>query len=119
MGSALTGRLVRLEPVAPADAEALLATITSAEVWAWKPVPRPTTIQEMRAIIEDVMAAGPDRLPLRVVRRSDETVIGSTTLHHVDLERCRAEIGWTWLQRDCWGQGFNEDMKHTLGALFR
>jgi N-acetyltransferase len=111
----LTGRLVVLQPLVSDHAAALLASINHDEVWAWKPVPKPTTVEAMRALIGDVMI-GPTggRHPLVVVRRVDGLVIGSTTLHTRDLKHRSAEIGWTWLDRRCWGQGYNEDMKHAL-----
>lgn len=113
----LTSRLVVLEPLGPDRAAALLSSVSSDEVWAWKPVPKPATVEAMRALIADVMI-GPSggRQPLVVVRRGDGLVIGSTTLHSVDLTHRSAEIGWTWLDRRCWGQGYNEDMKHVLLA---
>jgi N-acetyltransferase len=111
----LTGRLVVLEALGSNHAAGLLASVTSDEVWAWKPVPKPTTVEAMGALIADVMI-GPagGRHPLMVVRRVDGLVIGSTTLHTLDLKHRSAEIGWTWLDRRCWGQGYNEDMKHVL-----
>lgn len=69
----------------------------------------------MRSVISNVMiGASGDRRPFAAVRLSDGVVIGSTTLHHLDLVQLRAEIGWTWLERACWGQGYNEDIKHAL-----
>lgn len=109
------GRLTELRALTPNDAAALLASITSDEVWAWKPVPKPTSVKHMHALIEDVLV-GPngDRYPFSVVRRADRLVIGSTTLHTLDVTNLTAEIGWTWLDRRCWGQGYNEDVKRAL-----
>jgi RimJ/RimL family protein N-acetyltransferase len=111
----LTGRLVRLRPLTDQDAEALFASITSEEVWAWKPEPQPRTVEAMRALIARVMI-GPTggRHPLVVLRLSDDAVIGSTSLYTIDPRHRSAEIGWTWLDRRLWGQGYNEDMKHVL-----
>lgn len=111
----LTGCLVALEPASEDHAAALLASISSEEVWAWKPAPRPSCVEEMRTLLAEVMI-GPvgGRHPLVVVRRRDGRVIGSTTLHTLDLTHLSAEIGWTWLERSCWGQGYNEDMKQVL-----
>ncbi len=110
----LTGRLVVPKPAAEEHAAALLAS-TPATEWAWKPVPKPATVEDMSALLSDVMIS-PDggRYPLVVVRRSDDLVIGSTTLHTLDFTQRSVEIGWTWLDQRCWGQGYNEDMKHVL-----
>jgi len=93
----------------------LLDSITSDEVWAWKPAPQPCTADEMRSLIHDVLI-GPnaDRHPFLIRRRSDVRVIGSTSLYNIDPSHLSAEIGWTWLARDCWGRGYNEDMKCAL-----
>jgi RimJ/RimL family protein N-acetyltransferase len=111
----LAGCIVELRPLDEADASALLDSITTDEVWAWKPVAQPRTVEEMRALIRDVLI-GPSgtRHPLAVIRRADGRMIGSSSLYHVDLEHHRAEIGWTWLARDRWGQGYNEDLNHAL-----
>ena len=111
----ISGRLVRLRPLTEDDAPALLASITTDEVWAWKPVPHPSDVEEMRSLVCDVMiGANGDRVPLAVLRLRDGRLIGSTTLHQIDLRHRSAEIGWTWLARDCWGQRYNEDMKYAL-----
>jgi N-acetyltransferase len=113
----LAGRLVVLEPLGLDHSAALLASITSDEVWAWKPAPKPATVDAMRALISDFMI-GPSggRHPLVVIRRDDGLVIGSTTLYSLDLKHLSAELGWTWLDRRCWGHGYNEDMKSVLLA---
>jgi RimJ/RimL family protein N-acetyltransferase len=112
---ALMGRFVCLEPLRESDAAALLGSITSDEVWAWKPAPQPRTVDEMRTLIHDVLI-GPDadRQPFLIRRNSDARVIGSSSLCNMDPRHLCAEIGWTWLARDCWGQGYNEDMKYAL-----
>jgi RimJ/RimL family protein N-acetyltransferase len=111
----MKGRLVKFEPLGTHHAAALLRSITSDEVWAWKPVPKPATVDAMGALIANVMIdPSGGRHPLVVVRRGDGLVIGSTTLHSLDLTHRSAEIGWTWLDRGCWGQGYNEDVKHVL-----
>lgn len=107
----LRGRLVRLESLTTDHAESLLPSATDPEVWQWKPVDRPVTAADMRSIISDVLMDHGDgaRQPFVVVRLADDSVIGSTTLFDLDLSQGRVEMGWTWLARSCWGQGFNED----------
>jgi RimJ/RimL family protein N-acetyltransferase len=110
-----TGRLVHLRPLLADDAAALFATITSEEVWAWKPDPRPRNVAEMADLMTRVLIGSSSaRHPFVVVRLRDGAALGTTTLYDVDMRHGRAEIGWTWLRRDCWGQGYNEDMKWLL-----
>ena len=48
-----------------------------------------------------------------VALRSDDTVIGTCTLAHVDARNRRAEIGFA-LRRDHWGRGYMSEATHTL-----
>jgi N-acetyltransferase len=114
-GLLLRGQRIELRPLVVGDAADLLASIDNDEVWSWKPVPRPTDRVQMEQLIRQVMI-GPngDRYPFAIVSRSEATTIGSTTLHSVDPVAARAEIGWTWLARRYWGQGYNEEMKLLL-----
>lgn len=48
-----------------------------------------------------------------IARRSDDRLIGSVTLFHLDFDHRRAEIGYA-LGRDSWGKGF---MGETLTAV--
>lgn len=109
----LEGKLVTLDELTIADAEALFPSATDPEIWRWKLVPRPNTVDDMRRLITEVML-GPLRQAFAVRHLRDGQVIGSTTLANFDDHHRRVEMGFTWLERSCWGQGFNEDMKYLL-----
>jgi N-acetyltransferase len=114
----LEGRLVRLEPLRPDDAEELFASVSDPEVWRWKLVAQPRSVEELRELIGSVLT-GPRRWSFAVRRRIDGRAIGSTTLGRFDWPNRCVENGFTWLERASWGQGFNEDMKlAVLGHLF-
>jgi RimJ/RimL family protein N-acetyltransferase len=111
----LTGRLVRLDPLRPDHATVLLATVADPEVWRWKLAPYPSSVAEMREVITDsLIGRGSDRQPFLVSRLVDGRVLGSTTLYELDRRHQRVEMGWTWLERSAWGQGYNEDQKYSL-----
>jgi RimJ/RimL family protein N-acetyltransferase len=113
----LLGSLTVLEPLDIEHAEGLLPSASDPEVWRWKLAPRPTTVDEMRHIIIGSLLIGPDGVPRRpfvIRRRSDNAVIGSSTLYDLSLAHRCVEMGETWLDRSCWGQGYNEDAKHSL-----
>lgn len=114
---ALTGRLVSLELLREEHAEALLPSASDPEVWRWKLMPRPTTVAEMAATIRDRLLVDPTgarRQPFVVIRLSDDAAIGSTTLYDLNVVHGCVEIGETWFDRSCWGQGYNEDSKYVL-----
>lgn len=62
MKTLLHGTLVSLRDLSSDDASALLACAMDPEVWRWKLVPMPESVDDLRALIEQVMV-GPGRLP--------------------------------------------------------
>ena len=110
----LTGPHVRLRPLEPDDAAALLDTVDD-EVWRWKLAPRPHTVAEMRQVVVDHLIGDPERQrAFLATRLEDDAVLGCTTLYEYDRHHERVEMGWTWLRRSSWGQGLNEEMKFLL-----
>ena len=109
---AVDGRLVTLERLRRIHARELLASASDPEVWRWKLTERPRTVEEVDALVVGTLI-GPDRWPF-VVRRHDGRVIGSTTLGNFDMTHGCVEMGFTWLEREAWGQGYNEDIKRVL-----
>lgn len=108
----LRGRLVELVPIVRAHATDLYPSASDPEVWRYKLVERPKSVADMERLIDEVMI-GPDRWPF-TIRRLDGSVIGSTTLARFDWHHGSVEMGFTWLARSAWGQGFNEDSKELL-----
>jgi RimJ/RimL family protein N-acetyltransferase len=90
----LSGRLVDLERMTIEHAQPLFDSVTGPEKRAWKPVPQPRTVGEMRdVLLANMLDAGAGtREPWVVVRRSDGRVIGSTTLF--DLDRANLRVRW-------------------------
>lgn len=109
----LGGELVVLDALSVDDAAALLVSASDPEVWRWKLVPRPETVDDILRLIDEVMLSD-GRQAFTIRLRSSGKVIGSTTLANFDAHHLRAEMGFTWLDRTCWGQGLNEDTKHVL-----
>lgn len=114
---ALTGRLVNLELLREEHAELLLPSASDPEVWRWKLMDRPTTVSEMVTTIRNYLLVDPtgaQRQPFLVRRMSDDGAIGSTTLYDLNMLQGCVEMGETWFDRSCWGQGYNEDSKRLL-----
>lgn len=109
----LVGRLVEVAAIHEGDAPGLLPSASDPEVRRWKLVRRPETVGDMRRVIGEPLQ-GPGRQSDAVRRRSEGVLIGSTTLGHLDLRHRRVEMGFTWLDRRAWGQGFNEDVRHVV-----
>ncbi len=108
----LEGELTPLRTLSAEDAGPLLATIDP-EVWRWNLAPYPESVADMRRVTEENLVGG-DRQPFLISRRTDRAALGSTTLYDFDARNQRVEMGWTWLARSAWGQGYNEDVKYQL-----
>jgi N-acetyltransferase len=109
----LEGRLVRLEPLAAGHLDRLWAASRDPGIWRWLPVLQPQTRDELLAWLDDALAradAGLD-IPFATVRQSDGAVIGSTRFLALRPEHRSVEIGWTWLAREAWGTGANQEAK--------
>ncbi|MFF5785625.1 GNAT family N-acetyltransferase [Streptomyces sp. NPDC012693] len=132
----LTGRSVRLEPLAMRHAEALArAGGADRSAYAFTPVPDgfESALDYIARALTD-QAAGRS-LPFALVSTADERVIGSTRFLELDYWRGplvwppvpgmphgdpltavpdAAEIGNTWIARDARGTGINTEAKYLM-----
>ncbi len=123
----LTGRYVRLEPLDEHHAPALLDAAQDSAIWAYMPVPQPTTHNDLLAIIHVARRAAERgaELPFAIVDLRSGAAIGSTRYLDIQPDHRGLEIGWTWLGRAWQGGAVNPEcklllMRHafdTLGAL--
>ena len=111
----LTGKHIRLEPMRPAHAGALLEAGRSPEIWQWMPV-RPAAADAMDRWLQQAMLAESQgrEYPFVVIRRADDRVIGSTRYLDVQPDDRGVEIGWTWYSPDAWGGVVNPEAKYLL-----
>ena len=93
----LTGRVVSLEPLAPAHGDALAAAARDGELWnLWYTlVPKP---EQMAAWIGQAQAAQQQgkALPFAVRDIASGELVGSTRYMNIEPDRRRLEIGTTW-----------------------
>ena len=118
----LTGRIVRLEPLALDHLDALAEVGLDPTLWRWIGFPVRTR-EDLRAYIEDALR---DReagraMPFAIVEASGRP-IGSTRYGNVDLFNRRVEIGWTWVAPAWQRTGVNTEAKllmleHAFGRL--
>jgi RimJ/RimL family protein N-acetyltransferase len=109
----LTGRHVRLEPLAEAHREGLRAAADDARIWAH-------TLTDGRGPAFDALFAEaftqPARLPFAVRRLADDALVGSTSYLDVSERHRRIEIGSTWYRPDVWATAVNPECKLLLLA---
>jgi RimJ/RimL family protein N-acetyltransferase len=108
----LTGSLVRLEPLTPRHAPALLAAADDDEVFRWLTFVRPRTLLEAEALVERYL--GQPVVPWAQVDVSTGDVVGMTSYYEIDPAMRTVAIGWTWLARRAWRSGINTEAKLLL-----
>lgn len=111
----LHGKHIRLEPLRPTHARALLEAGRAPEIWEYMPT-KPLTGETMDAWLNKAMRAEAQgrEYPFVVVRPADDRVIGSTRYLDVQEEARTVEIGWTWYSPDAWGGVANPEAKYLL-----
>ena len=108
-----TERLV-LRPLTEADREALYEVAGDPAVWEQHPIYDRWRREVFDPFFDEALASGG---ALVVVRKSDGAIIGSTRFDRFEPEDGgKVEIGWTFLETSCWGQGINPEMKRAMLA---
>jgi N-acetyltransferase len=114
--ASLSGRLVRVEPLALSHAGGLIAAASDPEMFAWMPVDMASSRELLEEWLTTTLQAARDgsAVPFAIVERSTGRVLGSTRFLELRFEHLRAEIGWTWVTRSAWGTGVNVETKLLL-----
>ena len=122
-GDALVGRFVRLDVMAPDDAEGLHAVYTDPAVYTQGFImrPPPADLAATRADTAANIAARTGGRTAYTVRLTGEgglggagTVVGTSSLGDVDLENERVHLGWTMYASRWWGTQVNPECKLLL-----
>ena len=122
-GDPLVGRFVRLDPMAPEDAEGLHAVYTDAAVYTqgFTMRPPPPDLAATRADMARTLAAHATGRTAYTVRLTGAgglgeggTVVGTSSLGDVDLENERVHLGWTMYGSRWWGTTVNPECKLLL-----
>jgi RimJ/RimL family protein N-acetyltransferase len=86
---------IRLEPLAPAHSEGLLAAAQDGELWKLRitSVPEP---EQVAQYIATALEMRPARLAWAVIDAASGRVLGTTSYHDILPNVDRVEIGYTW-----------------------
>lgn len=118
----LIGDLVELLSYIPDDAAGLFAALDDERVWAYGygggKANRPADVAAFSAMMRGRLSAG--QRPYTVRLRTDGplgaagTIVGTSTLHDVDLGHERVHLGWTAYSPTVWGTAVNPECKFLL-----
>lgn len=110
----LSGRYVRLEPLAREHADGLRAAAADGELWKlwFTSIPGPDSTESYIETALQLQSEG-RALPF-VVRDADGVIVGSTRYGNVEAAHRRVEIGWTWYARRVQRTALNTEAKRLL-----
>jgi RimJ/RimL family protein N-acetyltransferase len=121
----LTGRRIRMEPLAETHLEDLARVAYDAPVWRWT-IARPMDDAGLREWLDQALANAADGLevPFATVHVGEGRAVGSSRFMSIAAEHRRVEIGWTWVGTAFQRTGVNQEAKYlqlrhafeTLGA---
>ncbi len=106
----LTGDLVTLRPLTPADYDDLYAVAVDPLIWEQHPAPDRWQEPVFRAFFDAAIAT---EAAFATIDKSTGLIIGSTRYHALD-DPSEIEIGWTFLARSHWGGRYNADAKRLM-----
>jgi RimJ/RimL family protein N-acetyltransferase len=108
----LTGRKVRLEPLALGHVPQLAEVALDPALWQWT-LARPTDEAGLRAWAEVALAgrAAGTEFPFVTIDAATAHPIGSSRFLNIVLEHRRLEIGWTWVAPAWQRTGANREAK--------
>jgi RimJ/RimL family protein N-acetyltransferase len=113
---ALTGRVVRLEPLSEAHAPDLAAVGQDAAIWAYMPYAPVRSEADMRALVRDLLARqarGTD-LAFAVVHLATGRAIGASRYLNIEPAHRGLEIGGSWYGRAYQRTAVNTEAKYLL-----
>ncbi|HET7477830.1 MAG TPA: GNAT family protein [Dermatophilaceae bacterium] len=117
-GHPLLGRVVRLDPLVPADAPDLYAALDDSRVWqagfGGGPAGRPRSVPAMASFLERIRTRGAGHAAYTIRLVESATVVGTSSLGDVDLTNSRVHLGWTAYAPGWWGTGVNAAAKLLL-----
>jgi len=111
----ITAPRVSLRWLTEEDASSLFSIFSDPEVMRYWSSPPLTDIEDARKLLADIREHFRQRTLFQwgIARHTDNRIIGTCTLFHIDIANRRAELGYA-LGREHWGNGY---MQEALRAL--
>ena len=104
----LTGKLIRVRPLALSDFEALFAAASDPLIWEQHPEPDRYKREVFQRFFDSAIESGG---AFAIVDLATGRIIGSSRYCKLKLDESEVEIGWTFLERKFWGGTYNRELK--------
>ncbi|WP_336863165.1 GNAT family N-acetyltransferase [Peribacillus frigoritolerans] len=111
----LYGKHVILTPMMEHHIEPLYAASLPSEIWEWSAT-KILSYEEAISYVKEGIRAREQELhhPFVVIDRTDDSVVGSTSLRNIHFHNQSLEIGATWYHPDKWRTAINTECKYLL-----
>ena len=107
----LNGRLIALRPMNQDDFEALYDAASDPLIWEQHPDRERHTRERFKIFFSSGIES---RGALVVIDQKTNRIIGSSRYFDFDPVNSLIEVGYTFLTRNCWGNGFNQELKSLM-----
>jgi RimJ/RimL family protein N-acetyltransferase len=107
----MTGKLLRLRPLASGDFEALYASASDPLVWEQHPESSRYQRDVFRKFFDGAMAS---KGAFAILDASTGEIIGSSRYYDFAEDRREVAIGFTFLARKFWGGVYNRELKSLM-----
>lgn len=107
----LRGRLLTLIPMSVHHHSALLATAADPLIWEQHPESDRYKPEVFQRYLDGAMASGG---ALVAIDNKTGQIIGASRYYEHDAGNKRVAVGYTFLMRRCWGNGYNNEMKRLM-----
>ena len=107
----LDGKLIRLRPLMESDFDALYSAGSDPAIWEMHPESDRYKIDKFKKYFcSGIESQG----ALAIIHQVSSRIIGSTRFTGYDEINSSVEIGYTFLERDYWSQGYNTELKRLM-----
>jgi len=107
----LTGKLIEARPLKPEDFDALFKAASDPLIWEQHPEPDRYQRENFQRYFDSAIES---KGAFAVIYRKSGRIIGSSRYHDLKRVEREVEIGFTFLERACWGGSYNRELKSLM-----
>ena len=107
----LTGNLIELRPLHPADFAALFEAASDPLIWEQHPDRERHKREVFQKFFDSAMES---RGAFAIIERKSGRIIGSSRYYEYSAERREVMVGFTFVEREFWGGAYNSELKSLM-----